>query len=357
MTSDPYDLERFVAAQDARGTYASAVAELRAGRKLTHWMWFVFPQIAGLGMSEMSRRYAISSLEEARRYLAHPILGERLRECARALTELDGRTADDVFGPVDAMKLRSSMTLFARAAPEDPALRRGLDRYFNGVADDGDRGASARLEVDPHHDPADGRPADLAEARIGKDAAAADVELSQEPSLRGLVDHRVALDGAGAALAREVDCGACERTADSAAAEARAGDEAGHRPDAVVGLVLVSAFPGDTGLEQQPRVRRARLHRAPADRLAVEVGDEAARRLGIRVATLGLRAEPERQLLPADRGPRLPRLHLVALALAAGRIAARAEHGLDVVPARLVGGNDLDRCRVGHAGTVLDDAS
>ena len=82
MTSDAYDLERFVVAQDARGTYASAVAELRAGRKLTHWMWFVFPQIAGLGMSEMSRRYAISSLDEARRYLAHPILGERLRECA-----------------------------------------------------------------------------------------------------------------------------------------------------------------------------------------------------------------------------------------------------------------------------------
>ena len=125
MTSDPYDLERFVAAQDARGTYASAVAELRAGRKVTHWMWFVFPQIAGLGMSEMSRRYAISSLEEARRYLAHPILGERLRECARVLTELDGRTADDVFGPVDAMKLRSSMTLFARAAPDDPLFARG----------------------------------------------------------------------------------------------------------------------------------------------------------------------------------------------------------------------------------------
>ena len=136
MTSDAYDLERFVVAQDARGTYASAVAELRAGRKLTHWMWFVFPQIAGLGMSETSRRYAIPSLEEARRYLAHPILGERLRECARILTELDGRTADDVFGPVDAMKLRSSMTLFARAAPEDPLFAEVLDRYFDGVADD-----------------------------------------------------------------------------------------------------------------------------------------------------------------------------------------------------------------------------
>jgi uncharacterized protein (DUF1810 family) len=99
-------------------------------------MWFVFPQIAGLGMSETSRRYAISSLVEARRYLAHPILGERLRECARALTELEGRTADDVFGPVDAVKLRSSMTLFARAAPEDPLFAEVLDRYFQGVADD-----------------------------------------------------------------------------------------------------------------------------------------------------------------------------------------------------------------------------
>ena len=137
MTSDAYDLERFVVAQDTRGTYASAVAELRAGRKVTHWMWFVFPQIAGLGMSEMSRRYAIPSLEEARRYLAHPILGERIRECARVLTELDGRMADDIFGSVDAMKLRSSMTLFARAAPpEDPLFAEVLDRYFDGVADD-----------------------------------------------------------------------------------------------------------------------------------------------------------------------------------------------------------------------------
>jgi uncharacterized protein (DUF1810 family) len=136
MTSDAYDLERFVMAQDARGTYASAVAELRAGHKVTHWMWFVFPQIAGLGMSEMSRRYAISSLDEARLYLAHPILGERLRECARVLTELDGKTADDVFGHVDAIKLRSSMTLFARAAPEDPLFAGVLDRYFDGAADD-----------------------------------------------------------------------------------------------------------------------------------------------------------------------------------------------------------------------------
>ena len=179
----------------------------------------------------------------------------------------------------------------------------------------------------------------------------------QEPSLRRLVDHRVALECAGAALAGEVNGGTCERTADSAAAEARAGDEAGHGPDALVGLVLVSAFPGDAGLEQQPRVGSERLDRAPADRLAVEVGDEAARRPGIRVVTLDLRAEPEAQLLAADRGPRLPRLHLVALALAAGGGSPRrAEHGLDVLPARLVGGDDLDRCRVGHAGTVLERA-
>jgi uncharacterized protein (DUF1810 family) len=99
-------------------------------------MWFVFPQFAGLGLSEMSRRYAISSLEEARAYLAHPTLGARLRECARVLIELNGRTAEDVFGAVDAMKLRSSMTLFERAAPDDPLFRDVLERYFGGVVDD-----------------------------------------------------------------------------------------------------------------------------------------------------------------------------------------------------------------------------
>ena len=130
------ELERFVTAQDSRGTYAAAVAELRAGRKTSHWMWFVFPQLAGLGLSETSKRYAIASLEEARAYLAHPILGKRLEECARILTELDGATARDIFGPVDAIKLRSSMTLFARAAPESPLFREVLDRYFDGVPDD-----------------------------------------------------------------------------------------------------------------------------------------------------------------------------------------------------------------------------
>ena len=143
-TNDPYDLERFAIAQDARETYASAVAELRAGRKIGHWMWFVFPQIAGLGVSSMSRRYAISSLEEARRYLAHPILGERLRECARILTELDGKTAQEIFGSVDAMKLRSSMTLFAHAAPESPLFRAVLDRYYDGLADEATNARLAR---------------------------------------------------------------------------------------------------------------------------------------------------------------------------------------------------------------------
>lgn len=135
-TNDPYDLKRFVIAQDTGETYESAVAELRAGRKIGHWMWLVFPQIAGLGMSPMSRRYAISSLEEARRYLAHPVLGARLEECARILTELSCWTAHDIFGSIDAMKLRSSMTLFARAAPESPLFREVLDRYFGGVADE-----------------------------------------------------------------------------------------------------------------------------------------------------------------------------------------------------------------------------
>ena len=135
MPDDPYDLERFLAAQDARGTYASAVAELRAGRKTGHWMWFVFPQIAGLGLSETSRRYAISSIDESRAYLAHPILGKRIEECARTLTELTGESARDIFGPVDATKLRSSMTLFARAAPGNALFQDVLDRYFDGHAD------------------------------------------------------------------------------------------------------------------------------------------------------------------------------------------------------------------------------
>jgi uncharacterized protein (DUF1810 family) len=134
-TDDPYDLQRFVAAQDAAGTYARALSELRAGSKRSHWMWFVFPQIAGLGDSNNARTYAISSLAEARAYLADPLLGRRLLECARALVELEGRSAAEILGEIDAVKLRSSMTLFAAAAPDEPLFAQVLDRYFGGVAD------------------------------------------------------------------------------------------------------------------------------------------------------------------------------------------------------------------------------
>jgi uncharacterized protein (DUF1810 family) len=136
MATNRYDLERFLAAQDRAGTYASAVAELRAGRKVGHWMWFVFPQIAGLGRSSMSQRYAISSLDEARTYASHPVLGPRLVECARIVAGLTGRSAQEIFGPIDALKLRSSMTLFARAAPGTSVFRDVLDRYFGGEEDD-----------------------------------------------------------------------------------------------------------------------------------------------------------------------------------------------------------------------------
>ncbi len=134
---DPHGLQRFVAAQDAAGTYDAAVRELRAGQKRTHWMWFVFPQIAGLGRSPTARTYAIASIDEARAYLAHPVLGPRLRECAGILAELHGYTAQDIFGGIDAIKLRSSMTLFARADPDDPLFPRVLDAYFAGVPDEG----------------------------------------------------------------------------------------------------------------------------------------------------------------------------------------------------------------------------
>ena len=133
--NDPFRLERFVQAQEAGGTFEAALSEVRAGRKRGHWMWFVFPQIAGLGSSPTARTYAISGLEEATDYLEHPVLGARLRECTAALTQLDERNAPAVLGGVDAMKLRSSMTLFAAADPDEPVFRRVLDQYFDGVAD------------------------------------------------------------------------------------------------------------------------------------------------------------------------------------------------------------------------------
>jgi uncharacterized protein (DUF1810 family) len=133
--ADPYDLARFVAAQDSGGTYQRAVAELRAGRKASHWMWFVFPQIAGLGQSPTSRFYAISSLAEARAYAEHPVLGQRLLECAGLLAGLAGTSAEAIFGGIDALKLRSSMTLFGRAVPGEPVFGQVLARYFGGEAD------------------------------------------------------------------------------------------------------------------------------------------------------------------------------------------------------------------------------
>ena len=135
MTDDPYDLERFAAAHEGGGIYERAVEELRLGRKTSHWMWFVFPQIAGLGHSSMSRKFAISSLDEARAYLRHAVLGPRLLQCAAIVAESHARTAEEIFGAVDAQKLRSSMTLFLRAAPDQPVFSQVLARYFNGLAD------------------------------------------------------------------------------------------------------------------------------------------------------------------------------------------------------------------------------
>jgi uncharacterized protein (DUF1810 family) len=134
--SDPYFLRRFTDAQDAGGTYDAALAELGAGRKVSHWMWFVFPQIAGLGRSSMAKMYAVSSLAEARAYLRDPVLGPRLLVVTRVVSEFSGSTANEIFGAIDAMKLRSSMTLFARAAPDEPLFQRVLDRYFDGIPDE-----------------------------------------------------------------------------------------------------------------------------------------------------------------------------------------------------------------------------
>jgi len=130
-----FDLERFVRAQDDGRTYEAAVAELRSGRKRGHWMWFVFPQVAGLGSSPMAQQFALSGLDEARAYLAHPVLGPRLVEAARALTGLPGDDPVAVLGPVDALKLRSSMTLFAHAAGGEPVFADVLAQYYGGAED------------------------------------------------------------------------------------------------------------------------------------------------------------------------------------------------------------------------------
>jgi uncharacterized protein (DUF1810 family) len=131
------DLQRFVDAQDAGDVYAGALRELRDGYKRGHWMWFVFPQIAGLGRSEMAQRFAIEDLAEAVAYLAHPVLGPRLKECAQALTALPDTDPVRVLGEIDAQKLQSSMTLFALADPDARVFREVLDHYFLGAGDEG----------------------------------------------------------------------------------------------------------------------------------------------------------------------------------------------------------------------------
>jgi uncharacterized protein (DUF1810 family) len=133
--TDPFDLQRFVAAQDANETYEHAVEELRNGHKVGHWMWFVFPQIAGLGHSPTAQKFAISSLREAAAYLEHAVLGHRLIESMTIVAATTGRTAEQIFGSIDAQKLHSSATLFLRAAPATPVFQQILDRYFDGAAD------------------------------------------------------------------------------------------------------------------------------------------------------------------------------------------------------------------------------
>ena len=136
MNDDPFQLRRFVEAQ--RGTYEQARAELAAGEKQSHWMWFIFPQIQGLGSSSMAQRYAITSLAEARAYLAHPVLGERLRDCTSLVNATEGRTLEEIFGYPDDLKFHSSATLFARADETSAGVfRTALERYFQGREDSG----------------------------------------------------------------------------------------------------------------------------------------------------------------------------------------------------------------------------
>jgi len=139
-----FDLERFVSAQE--GVYADTLAELRSGRKRTHWMWFIFPQIDGLAMSATSKRYAIRSLAEARAYLDHPILGPRIIECCETLLALEGRSAAEIFGYPDDLKLRSSMTLFSIADPALAVFHSVLDKYFIGMPDERTIQIVSRLE-------------------------------------------------------------------------------------------------------------------------------------------------------------------------------------------------------------------
>jgi len=130
---DPYDLQRFLDAQE--GEYESVLAELRDGLKQGHWIWFIFPQLRGLGTSSMSERYGISSLDEARGYVTHPVLGTRLRECTGLVNLVSGRAIEEILGRIDAMKFRSSMTLFSRATADNAVFDQALHRFFSGQAD------------------------------------------------------------------------------------------------------------------------------------------------------------------------------------------------------------------------------
>lgn len=133
LSGDTHDLQRFVEAQSR--CYADVLAELRVGRKASHWMWFVFPQLRGLGRSAMADRFGIESEDEAVAYLEHPLLGERLHECTALVLAIEGRTATEIFGTPDDLKFHSSMTLFASVAPGEPVFAAAVARYFDGVMD------------------------------------------------------------------------------------------------------------------------------------------------------------------------------------------------------------------------------
>ena len=147
LTGDPHDLERFVAAQ--LGSYERALAEIASGKKRSHWMWYVFPQIAGLGASATSRKYAIKSLVEAEAYLRHEILGPRLLACSEAVLAVAGRSALEIFGSPDDLKLRSSATLFAQVAPDGSVFHRLLDQYFGGDPDEATLQILTQLPASP----------------------------------------------------------------------------------------------------------------------------------------------------------------------------------------------------------------
>ena len=132
-SADPYNLDRFVIAQEP--VFQRVLSELRAGAKMGHWMWFIFPQIRGLGRSPTSVEYAISCRDEAQAYLQHPVLGPRLKKCTQLVLDVDGRSATDIFGTPDDVKFRSSMTLFAQVSRDDDIFHRALQKYFEGVSD------------------------------------------------------------------------------------------------------------------------------------------------------------------------------------------------------------------------------